>query len=91
MLRPRLFTSEKQASDAWEDKQADDYHPASGGEIVEVMPLYGGGNESVFFRSRADRNRMLIIGPLDLDRAWAEGLDSPYDCAHDSRNRDGSS
>lgn len=85
MLRPRLFADENAASDAWDDKQLNDYHPAPGGEVVDVMPLYSDGNQCVFFRSRADRERMLIIGPLDLDRAAAEGLDSPYHCANDSK------
>jgi hypothetical protein len=86
MLRPRLFADENAASDAWDDKQLNDYHPAPGGEIVDVMPLYSGDNKSVFFRSRADRARMLIIGPLSLDRAVDEGLDSPYHCGNDSKD-----
>lgn len=85
MLRPRLFTSEKAASDAWDDRQLSDYCPAPGGEIVKVMPLFAGGNSHVFFKSRADRTRMLIVGPLSLDCAMAEGLDSTYDCAKDSQ------
>lgn len=82
MLKPRLFASEQAASDAWDDKQLNDYCPAPGGEIVKVMPYFAGGNGRAFFNTRADRSRMLIIGPLDLDRAMADGLDSPYDCAN---------
>lgn len=77
LLRPRLFTSEKEASDMWDYRQLNDYFPAPGGEIVKVMPLFAEGNNRVFFKSRADRTRMLIVGPLGLDGAMSEGLDHP--------------
>lgn len=75
MARPRLFATPQAAADAWDDPQRDAYDPRPGGEPVDVMPLYGysgEGNQSVFFRSRADRAQMLLIGPLDLDGAWVE-------------------
>ncbi|ART61481.1 hypothetical protein CBP36_21170 (plasmid) [Acidovorax carolinensis] len=80
MAMPRLFRTREEASDAWDDPQRGAYEPRPGGDVVDVMPLYDpdiDGPESdarVFFRSRADRDAMVLIGPLSLDRAMDEKL-----------------
>ncbi|VWB98652.1 hypothetical protein BLA13014_04615 [Burkholderia aenigmatica] len=74
LARPKLFASPEAASDAWDDPQTDmfenRYRP--GGELVDVMPLYGLDNPAVYFQSRANRERMLLIGPLCFDQALEE-------------------
>ncbi len=74
MARPKLFVSEVEASNAWDDPQSDvpmyAADPATD-ELVEVMPY---GENKVCFRSYANRSRNLITGPLDLERAVETGL-----------------
>lgn len=75
MQAARLFATPQAAGDAWDDPQSGAYDPREGGEPVDVMPHYGyagEGNQSVFFRSRANRAQMLLIGPLGLDTACDE-------------------
>lgn len=70
--RPRLFATQEAAEEAWDDPQHESFQARPGGEPVDVLPLYSSGDSIVFFRSRAERDSMLLIGPLSLDAAWEE-------------------
>lgn len=74
--KPRLFSSVNGAEGAWDDPQDDVYDQVNrpGGEVVEVMPLWGFDDEQVRFHSRVDLEAMAIVGPLDDEAAFAEGL-----------------
>jgi len=76
VARPRLFATPEDASAAWDDPQTEAYEKCHrpGGELVDVMPLYGLGNMQVDFQSRADRGGMLLVGPLCLDHAEEESM-----------------
>lgn len=73
--KPRLFSTLDDADDAWNADQ-DEYYDkrGAGGEVVEVITLFGFGDLAVNFHSRADRSKMALVGPLDEEGAYQEGL-----------------
>lgn len=73
--KPRLFASLDDVDDAWSAPQ-DEYYDrrGAGGEVVEVITIFGDGDLVVDFHSRADRSLMTLLGPLDAEGAHQEGL-----------------
>jgi len=76
--KPRLFDTLAELDDdaTWNDPQTEVYDKTHqpGGEQVEVIPLFGFDNMEVAFHSRVDRINKIIIGPLDDESAYREGL-----------------
>lgn len=72
--RPKLFQTEQEASDAWDDDQSGLYQftHVPGGEIVEVITTFGFGSREVRLYTRADREKGLITGPLDYEGAMRD-------------------
>lgn len=73
---PRLFKTTDEAERAWDAnlKQDDAYALAfrPDGEEVELTAWYEPGSFRVDFRTRVDREQMVIVGPLNSERADEE-------------------
>jgi hypothetical protein len=79
---PKLFQTTEAAEHAWNHdlKQDDAYALACrpGGEEVELMAWYEPGAFRADFRTRVDRQQMVIVGPLDHVRAEEEFGEPTY-------------
>lgn len=72
--RPRLYNDASQAFAAW-DEELDALDVSASPEreeVVEVMPYYCHGDQSVAFLSRASKLHMIITGPRDFLSAIEE-------------------
>ncbi|RQR11331.1 hypothetical protein [Burkholderia stagnalis] len=72
---PKLFATREEAEAAWDVAQGDEVYAlafCAGGEEVELTEWYNPGEFKVSFRTRVDRQKMVIVGPLNLERSWDE-------------------
>ncbi|WP_176042756.1 hypothetical protein [Burkholderia stabilis] len=72
---PRLFATRTDAEGAWDVVQGRDLYESTqypDGEEVELMEWYETGEFKASFRTRVDRQKMVIVGPRNLEQSWAE-------------------
>ncbi|WP_321966992.1 hypothetical protein [Burkholderia cepacia] len=72
---PRLFATRTDAEGAWDVVQGRDVYESTqypDGEEVELMEWYETGEFKGSFRTRVDRQKMMIVGPRNLEQSWAE-------------------